>query len=43
VAEKKSTKGVARLGFFVARADEGSEAVTDVLCAVWAALYFYLN
>jgi hypothetical protein len=34
VAEKKRTKGAARLRFFVARAAEGGEAYTDLLGAV---------
>jgi hypothetical protein len=34
VAEKNRTKAVARLRFFVARAAEGGEAYTVLLCAV---------
>jgi hypothetical protein len=34
VVEKNRTKAVGRLRFFVARAAEGGEAYTDLLCAV---------
>jgi hypothetical protein len=34
VAEKNRTKGAARLRFFAARAAEGGEAYTGLLCAV---------
>jgi len=40
VAEKKPTKGVARLGFFEARAAEGGEAYTILLCEVGAYTIF---
>jgi hypothetical protein len=33
VAEKNRIKGISRLRFFVARAAEGGEAVTALLCA----------
>ncbi|MHB9294648.1 hypothetical protein PilKf_00372 [Pillotina sp. SPG140] len=41
VAEKNPTKGAARLGFFGARAAEGGEAYTDLLCDVPAFQLIY--
>jgi hypothetical protein len=42
VAEKNRTKGVARLRFCVARAAEGGDAVTVLLCDVLAGFIFIL-